>query len=234
MKDKRNNKWVNLIIVIAFLLGMFFFLMDPIKYWIVSYGIDSLRTTTSNATEIEKNTPQASSFQFEEVRELDLQTIVMANMNKANITILGGISIPNVGMNLPIGEGVSNATLALTAGTMKKEQVMGEGNYALAGHHMKRQNLLFSPLFKVKIGDPVYLTDLHYIYEYRIEGKSTIEATDIEVIEDRVGEKTLTLITCDLDGTKRLSIRGAFVRKLSVEKATTEMKEAFQLEVYNE
>ncbi|BFH12437.1 hypothetical protein WJ0W_000642 [Paenibacillus melissococcoides] len=33
--------------------------------------------------------------------------------------VIGGISIPSIDMNLPIGEGVSPYTLALTAGTMK-------------------------------------------------------------------------------------------------------------------
>lgn len=58
--------------------------------------------------------------------------------------------------------------LALTTGTMKSNQVMEEGNYTLAGHHMKDPDLLFSPLYRVEVGEAVYLTGLSDIYKYQI------------------------------------------------------------------
>lgn len=228
-KEKRKYKiWmINLMIIVFLFLGILFFFIEPLKNWIVSFGTDSLRINTTNLNEIEKNNIQGVSFQFEKVRELDLKTILMATANRNDITIIGRISIPSVSLNLPIGLGVSNDTLALTAGTMKKNQEMGQGNYALAGHHMKREDLLFSPLFRVGIGDNVYLTDLKYVYEYQIDEQKMIEATDVKVIEDTKGEKILTLITCDKDGTERLLTRGFFLRKIPIEKATHEMREAF-------
>ena len=35
---------------------------------------------------------------------------------------------------------------------MRPDQKMGEGNYPLAGHHLKQKNLLFGPLENIKTG----------------------------------------------------------------------------------
>lgn len=233
-KNKKKTRIIyNQIFLIVLLIGILFTFHEPIKNWLVFMGMDSMEIDTVSADEMDRNNKKQTSFNFEEVKELDIKTILMANLHKDEITVIGGISIPSVNMNLPIGKGTSIYTLALTAGTMKENQLMGEGNYALAGHHMKREDLLFSPLFKVEKGAVVYLTDLKYVYEYQIDEQRTIEATDVEVIEDVEGEKLLTLITCDNYGEDRLLTRGHFIEKIPIEKATSEMLDAFQLEVNN-
>ncbi|HZH59858.1 MAG TPA: class A sortase, partial [Metabacillus sp.] len=138
---------INLLLWILLISGILFLFHEPIKNWLVSIGVNKIGIDTISASEIKKNNEKDTSFNFEEVQEIDLKTILMANLHKDEITVIGGISIPSVDLNLPIGKGTSSYTLALTAGTMKENQVMGEGNYALAGHHMKREDLLFSPLF---------------------------------------------------------------------------------------
>ncbi|MFD3269411.1 class A sortase [Paenibacillus dendritiformis] len=228
----------NTVCAAVLLAGMFMLLHEPIQSWFVSRGTSSLGLDKVAAASPEKREnshirKQDPVFNFEEVSELDFETILMANLNKDDIHVIGGISIPSIDMNLPIGEGVAPYTLALTAGTMKPDQVMGEGNYALAGHHMNRKDLLFSPLLQVKTGAPAYLTDMQYIYEYKIEEQKTIEATAVEVIEDQGPERLLTLITCDDSGKARVLTRGRFVGKTPIQEATKEMKDAFQLEMSN-
>lgn len=110
---------------------------------------------------------------------------------------------------------------------------MGKGNYTLAGHHMNRSDLLFSPLYEVEMGAVVYLTDLNTIYEYEITEQRTIEATEIEVLADSPDETVLTLITCDDDGITRLLTVAKFVKGIPVEEATSEMLKAFDLKVNN-
>lgn len=233
MRKKNHKKIINLLLWTLLVCGTLFLFHEPIKNLLVSLGINTIGIDNISADDIKKNNGRNSSFDFDEVQELDLRTILMANLNKNDITIIGGISIPSVNMNLPIGKGTSKYTLALTAGTLKEEQVMGEGNYALAGHHMKRDDLLFSPLYNVEKGAAVYLTDLNYIYEYKIYEQRTIEATDVEVIDDLEGETILTLITCDDDGETRLLTRGHFVKKTTIDEAEKEARDAFKLEVNN-
>lgn len=232
-KKKRRRTLYSLIFWICLFIGCLFTFNEPMKNWLISSGMESIELDTVSADEIDINNRKQTSFDFEEVKELDIETILMANLHKDEITVIGGISIPSVNLNLPIGKGTSNYTLALMAGTLKENQVMGEGNYALAGHHMKREDLLFSPLFQVKNGAVVYLTDLRYVYEYQIDEKRTIRATDVEEIEDIEGKKVLTLITCDDYGKDRVLIRGHFVEKIPMENAPNNVVEAFQLELNN-
>lgn len=228
----------NAVCAAVLLAGIVMLLHEPIQAWFVSRGTSSLGLDKVAAAGAEKRDnshvrKQEPTFHFAEVAELNLETILMANLNKDEIHVIGGISIPSIDMNLPIGEGVAPYTLALTAGTMKPDQVMGEGNYAMAGHHMNRKDLLFSPLLRVKTGAAAYLTDMQYIYEYRIEEQKTIEATVVEVIEDEGTERLLTLITCDDSGKARVLTRGRFAGKTPIQEATKEMKEAFRLDMSN-
>jgi len=234
--EKTKRKLVNIVLYSVLCIGILFLLYDPLKNIFVSAGSDSLNSIEPRlleANENEKHDDQNVSYNFEEVEELDLQTILMANLKKNEIIVIGGISIPSVNLNVPIGKGTSKYTLALTAGTMKKDQKMGEGNYSLAGHHMKRKDLLFSPLYQVELGAVVYLTDFKYIYTYQIDEQRTIEATEVDVINDIGDEKLLTLITCDDNGEKRLMTRARYINKTPIEEATAEMTDSFQLKLTN-
>ena len=71
-------------------------------------------------------------------------------MASSKLPVIGGISIPELNMNLPIFKGLENVALYYGAGTMKENQVMGQGNYSLASHHVfgltGANAMLFSPL----------------------------------------------------------------------------------------
>ncbi|MUG33622.1 sortase, partial [Psychrobacter sanguinis] len=77
--------------------------------------------------------------------------------------VIGGIAIPELGINLPIFKGLGNVELIYGAGTMKEDQVMGgDNNYSLASHHIfglvGSSEMLFSPLERAKDGMVIYLT----------------------------------------------------------------------------
>jgi len=141
--------------------------------------------------------------------------------------IIGSIAIPSVDMQLPIVKGVGNAALAVGAGTMKPNQSLGQGNYALAGHYFEEKDILFSPLYKASIGDTIYITDLTNIYEYQLASKKIIAATDIYVIDDIPNKTVLTLITCADNGTKRLAIQADFVQQYPFDESPEKLSEAF-------
>ena len=56
--------------------------------------------------------------------------------------LFGAIAIPKVNLYLPILLGLSDDSLSTGAGTMRKNQVMGQGNYPLAGHYMTAKGVL--------------------------------------------------------------------------------------------
>lgn len=124
---------------------------------------------------------------------------------------VGQLRVPAVGLDLPIGIGVSNTVLVRGAGTLKADQRMGQGNYALAGHYMTTNRLLFSPLKDIHRGDSVYLTDQRQVYRYRVTRVRVVDRYQVTVIDDVPGKKLVTLVTCasaKRNEPKRLVVQG--------------------------
>lgn len=231
MKKKKSwkNRFINFFLVLLFLVGLALAFNGQIKDFIVKYMTNHQSVAKIDKKEIQKNQKSKASFDFGKVKSLDFQTIVEARLHQDQLATIGGIAIPQVKLNLPIIKGVGEYALAVGAGTMKEKQVMGKGNYALASHHMINQSLLFSPLVNIKIGAKIYLTDLTYIYTYKVDRKEYVQPTAVEVIDDVPKKVMVTLVTCDDDGSRRLIVQGKFVKKTPVKKASKKMKKAFDM-----
>ena len=226
MKSKQHPglKWLGRIVfVLLVLVSLALIFNEQIKSWLVSSYSPTVTTKT-----VKQNAKKKSDFNFSKVKSLDFQTVAKARMNKNAINVIGSIAIPSVDLYLPIGNGVSNETLALAAGTMKADQKMGQGNYALAGHHMIKHGALFSPLYyKSKVGQMIYISDAKKIYAYKTSQRTFIKATDVQLIDDVPGQKLITLITCDKTGAGRLMIRGKYVQQWAFKAAPNHVQKAF-------
>ena len=116
---------------------------------------------------------------------------------------------------------------------MKDNQVMGgENNYALASHHVfgltGSSQMLFSPLEKAKVGMTVYLTDKSMVYTYQITEIVSVSPEQTDVLNDVVGQSTLTLVTCeDKEATKRLIVKANLTDSRAYQKATKAQVKAF-------
>ncbi|AEV94545.1 class A sortase [Pediococcus claussenii] len=215
MKAKVKKWSYRVIISLLVLVSLALIFNRQIKNWLIS-SYNPVVTEKTIATSKNKN----ASFDFSKVKSLDWETVAKARAKSNQINVIGEVAYPDVKMNLPIAAGVDNTTLALAAGTLKANQKMGEGNYAIAGHHMVNNNILFSPLYwEARVGQKVYLTDLKNVYEYTVNERKFIPATDVSVINDVPNKKMLTMITCDATGAKRLMIRAKYDKKMSNNKA---------------
>ena len=187
----------------------------------------------SNITlaEVKANEAEEAEFDFSKVEAIDLDKVLKANFDKGKFLTLCQIAIPSVKLNLPIYKGLANEVLLSGAGTMKPNQKMGEGNYALASHnYFGDMTLLFSPLVNLKVGEKIYTTDLEYVYEYETTSVELIEPTRVEVINDQPGVTEITLITCDdYNASNRYCIKGKFVSKTPVGEVSDSVKQAFNL-----
>lgn len=224
MKRKQTSKlrrWfggIVLTLLILVSLGLIF------NQQIKNYLVDSYKPSVSQNS-IKKNDQKKGNFDFSSVKSLDFQSVAKARLNRQKINVIGEISIPAIKMNLPIAKGIDNTVLALAAGTMRADMKMGQGNYALAGHHMNNAKILFSPLYwKAKVGQKIYLTNLKHVYEYQIYKRTFIKATRLDVVQDTPQRKIITLITCDATGTNRLMIRGKYVKTMKYNQAPAKVQ----------
>lgn len=146
------------------------------------------------------------------VSPTNLAKAVLANQTKP---IIGGISVPQLGINLPIMLDDGKYSMLYGAGPLQPHQVMGEGNYTLASHDMwtnasyYSHTLLFTPLKQAQKGQDVYLTDKHKVYHYVIYEISRIRPTEWNSTVNNIpGQSTVTLVTCDTNDSYRVRVRG--------------------------
>ncbi|AVK82632.1 class A sortase [Lysinibacillus sp. B2A1] len=221
------NKLKLTLLISMLIVGLLLIFINPIQNAIIAHLSHQLNTTEISAEEIEKNNQVDADYIFEDVQSLSIAEVLKAQTKANKMPVVGSIAVPSVDMQLPIVKGVGNAALAVGAGTMKPNQSLGQGNYALAGHYFEEKDILFSPLYKASIGDSVYITDLTNIYEYQLATKKVIAATDVYVIDDIPNKTVLTLITCADNGTKRLAIQADFVQQYPFDEAPEKLSETF-------
>lgn len=210
------------------IVGLLLIFINPIQNYLVTHMSNRLNTTDYSAQDIEKNKTADANFEFDVVQSLTIAEVLKAQASLDSLPVIGSIVVPSVSMQLPILKGVGNAALAAGAGTMKPDQKLGIGNYALAGHYFEEKDILFSPLYHTEIGDAIYLTDLTSIYVYNLASKEIIEATDVFVIDDVPTQTMLTLITCAEEGRKRLAVQADFIESFPIDQAPASLSQAFK------
>lgn len=195
--------------ILMIIIGSLFLFSSEVKDFIVKKNIEK------NLTKINpKNNEIKVSYDFNSIQNVTTKDVLKASTDsvKESIPVIGHIEIPSVDLKLPIVRGISTNSMLFGAGTLKENQQMGRGNYALASHHMKNHNLLFSPLDRVQIGDLIVLSDRKKIFKYQVIEKKVIKATDVHVIDEIVGKTLVTLITCNSKGNKRLLVVGQLAK----------------------
>lgn len=151
-----------------------------------------------NAWELEVNEILENNKRNFSSSDLNLEVIDSSEVNNQidYEKIVGYISIPNVKLSLPILRGLTQENLDISATTVLENQVMGEGNYPIAGHRTIHPDTLFSPLSRVKESDEIYLTNKKDIYIYKVNSISIVYPESIEVLDNSNDRAIVTLITC--------------------------------------
>lgn len=195
-KHARHSSWlVRTLLVLGLIIGLALVFNEPIKLFVVDHiGQQTMQKIDKAA--VKKNQQQKGNFDFKAVKPLGVSQVAKAATSATYKNAIGKIAIPAVKMKLPVLLGLSNENLSTGAGTMKADQKMGSGNYALAGHYMTNKGILFSPLKNSAVGQKIYLTDMSKVYTYDITTKTTVDETQVQWINDVAGKSLVTLITC--------------------------------------
>lgn len=167
---------------------------------IIRYYSENSTIDIVTAKEIERNNEREAEFDYSLVKDVEAFSVVQGAMEFDKDFMVGILKIPDLNVNLPIFKGITNSNLMAGVATMKRNQSMGLGNYALAGHYMKNKDLLLGSLMDIKVGSTVTLTDKQNIYEYRIYETAVVPDTAVDMILDEEAEKRgkpiVSLMTC--------------------------------------
>lgn len=205
--------WRRALIAILILAGAALIASPFLKEGLIGFLSAKYNTEKLTATQLAKNNQRDASYDFSKIQPPSFFETVKASAYVNSKAMIGQIQIKRLRIKLPILKGTTSANLLAGATTMRPDQRMGEGNYPLAGHHMRRENLLFGPLMRTKIGDQIMITNLKKDYVYKVVSKKIISESEGAVI-DQTKDKRITLVTCDKPTRtpKRLVIIGKLVR----------------------
>ncbi|MDR1567593.1 MAG: class A sortase [Streptococcaceae bacterium] len=236
-KKKFGSRLINLLLFLLLLIGLALVFNNQIKYLLMNWNANQYHTSKITKEDVKKNQKKKGNFDFSSVESLSTEAVLRAQMDAQKLPVIGGISMPDIGLNLPIFKGLSNHNLLLGAGTMKVDQQMGEGNYALASHFVTGQpRMLFSPLKEApaRAGQTVYLTDKTDIFVYVVTDVFIVTPEHVEVLDDTPNKRELTLVTCNDPGAiRRVIVRCDFKEKYPVEQAKNNVTKAFE-QPYNQ
>ena len=231
-KNKRKNLLINIFAGFLILLSLALIFNSKIRDIFMILNTNKYQVSQVTKENIEKNQETEGNFDFNSVKALSSEAVLSAQWNSQQLPVIGGIAIPELEMNLPIFKGLDNVNLFYGAGTMKANQVMGEGNYSLASHHIftaeNASQMLFSPLVNAKAGMKIYLTDKDKVYTYEITEVKRVTPDRVDEIEDRDGVKEITLVTCvDYNATERIIVKGIFKESKAYSETSEDILKAF-------
>lgn len=233
MTRKLKHSLQTIVLSLLILVGLVLIFNKSIRNTIMVWQTNHYQVSQVSKKVIKKNKEAKVSYDFDSVKSISTESVLKAQVTSANLPVIGGIAIPDLGINLPIFKGLGNTELTYGAGTMKEEQVMGgDNNYALASHHVfgltGSSQMLFSPLEKAKRGQLIYLTDKETIYTYTITSVEEVTPEQVAVIDDTPGQKELTLVTCtDAEATSRIIVKASYTSEIAFYQASDAIVKAF-------
>ncbi len=189
------------------------------------------------AEELQENASDQSNgqFDFNEVRNVSATEVnqVRADIEsgEADLDVLGAVAIPDANLNTAVIKGMSDVAMVSGAGTMFPDQVMGQGNYTLASHHIGYGTdiLLNNISDSVTVGDKIYLTDLTNVYVYETFFVEAVNPDQVQYISQEVtGNPIITLMTCTADLTQRWFVQGNLTETVAFGEAPAEVQALFQ------
>lgn len=166
-------------------------------------------------------------------QEATFENVMKARQMKTNA--VGKVIIPqaDVGISLPILQGIGYYNMLVGAGEQMPRSVVapgGNGNYILASHYTPWSNILFTNLSKTKVGSMVYVADTENVYVYQVNNVVLTTVNHNEFLDQPSDKdkKMITLYTClSYGSTKRWVVQGDLVAKTPLSEIDTETKNAF-------
>ncbi|MBR4282445.1 MAG: class C sortase [Clostridia bacterium] len=134
-------------------------------------------------------------------------------LNVGGNGIMGYVSIPKLGVELPLYHGISAEVLNVACGHIEGTSlpVGGENTHCvLSAHRGLPHAKLFTNLDKMEVGDTFTLTTLNQTFTYQVDQIKVVRPDEVDDIRIVPGEDLCTLLTCTPYGinSHRLLVRG--------------------------
>lgn len=162
----------------------------------VSESIHDLQLETIVTTSPEENIFQ----EYETITTTELPEVLL-HINSSKY--LGVLYIPNLNLELPIFSEYSYDNLKKSP--CRYSGTIAKGDLILAGHNYQSH---FGKLQQLNCGDKIIFEDGNSkVHSYEITEIEIINGSDVQSMKSNTSEWDLTLFTCTLSGTNRVTVR---------------------------
>ena len=127
--------------------------------------------------------------------------------------MMGYITVPKIGQELPVYHGTSDGVLSVAVGHLEGTSLPVGGvntHSVVSAHRGLPTAVLFTHLDRMEVGDTFYFTILDRTITYEVDEIRIVEPHDTSLVRIVPGKDYCTLLTCTPYGinTQRLLVRG--------------------------
>lgn len=156
-------------------------------------------------------------------------------LNVSSSGIMAYISIPKIGVELPIYHGTSEGVLQVAVGHLEGTSlpVGGESTHCvLSAHRGLPSARLFTDLDKLELGDVFTISVLDRLLTYQVDQILIVEPQEVDALYVTEGEDYCTLVTCTPYGVNshRMLVRGTRIENIEQAKVIRVTADAVQIE----
>lgn len=147
------------------------------------------------------------------LQEYDRLNQYNSTLNVSGSGMMGYITIPKIGQELPVYHGTADSVLSFAVGHLEGTSlpVGGKSTHSVVSAHRGLPTaVLFTYLDRMEIGDTFCFTILDRTITYEVDQIRIVEPDDTSLIQIVEGRDYCTLLTCTPYGinTQRLLVRG--------------------------
>lgn len=172
--------------LLLILVGILFLSVPKISEYLLLKKGQDINISQLSDKDLEKNAKPSNEINYDasKIDPININGVIL-NRDRADMSkVIGQLVIPSINKNIALFEGLENNSLMYGACTMKANQHMGQGNYAIAGHYCKNDKILFGGLMNIKEGDIIKLTNKKNIYEYKAIKMMKVKDDRVDLIGD--------------------------------------------------
>ena len=221
-----QNRKITIILLIAFFVGLSVLLYPSLSsYWnektqseaIVDYESMLENYKPEDFTALfeaaEQYNRELNALKMPLVEYPQLDELYWSVLNVQGNGMIGFITVPKIGQELPVYHGTSEGVLAIASGHMQGTSlpIGGLGTHSVISAHRGLPTAeLFTHLDRMEIGDIFYFTILDRTITYEVDQIRIVEPNDTSLVVTEAGKDYCTLLTCTPYGinTQRLLVRG--------------------------
>ena len=112
---KKHRKWLEvlrwILIVVLLVVGLALIFNKSIRNTVIAWNTNKYQVSKVSKKTIKKNKKARASYDFYTVKSVSTESVLQAQIGAQELPVVGGIAIPEVGINLPIFKGLGNTEL---------------------------------------------------------------------------------------------------------------------------